>query len=225
MRQPNDDSPKPEEAEASDAVQPSETPTPAPSGKTDVPVVPRQGPPSVPPPGFPPSGADAATGLAPEAFAQRRRFPVLGASLWIFGALLWAYLIMGEWVIHLKLPEGVGVLVVAIAYGVAWFTSVRELGQSGSRWKLVVPGLVAVVLFAATLLLVSGLFGSSRRSTIAAVTMSLWFFSAAVYVLGRHLRARSRVNRTRWQAAGSIALWIVSGLVTLVSLIATMARA
>ena len=132
---------------------------------------------------------------------------MLGASLWIFGALLWAYLVMGEWVLQLSLPESVAILVVILAYGIAWFTSGRGLITGAGRWKVVVPGIAAVVLFVMTLLVVAGLFGSSRRSTVAAVTISLWFFSASMYVLGRHLRARPRVTRTRWQAAGTIVLW------------------
>lgn len=223
MSQPNEDSPEPTTFRASDPIEAGEAPAEADNG--DAPEEPRVGPPSVPPPGFPPPGVDTLPSVMPEALGRRRGSPVLGASLWIFGALLWAYVVMGEWVIHLSLPEGLAVLIVAIAYGLAWVTSGRGLGEGAGRWKVVVPGIAALVLFFVILLLVAGLFGSGRRSTVAAVTVCLWFFSAAVYVLGRHLRARPRVTRSRWQAAGTIVLWIVSGLMTLVSLIATLARA
>jgi hypothetical protein len=81
-------------------------------------------------------------------------------------------------------------------------------------------------LFVTTLFLAATLFGTSRRSHIAGITLLLWFFSATMLLLGRRwtLRAHSR-RRLRWPVAATVVLWVISGLVTLIALVSTLSRA
>lgn len=151
---------------------------------------------------------------------------LMGASLWTYGALLWAYVVMGEWVLGAKLPEVLGLGVVLMSFGLAWSASVRDARRAGAdRWKLVTPGVTGLVLFALTIALASLLFASSRRGSVAATTVGLWLFAAAVYAAGRVLTARRKAKLSGWQLARSIALWVLSGLVTLVSMLAALSRA
>lgn len=191
-------------------------------------------PPIAPPPFAPPPFAPAPpppdmAPPAPPAFAleipTRRGHPVLGASLWIFGALLWAYLVVGEWVLRFHLPEGVGALVVIAAYGTAWLSAIRDLTTPADRWRRLVPGGAGVGLFVAMLLFVTLLFGTTRQSVVGAITVLLWFFSAGVYITGRYVTARPRVARTRARLAATIVLWLISGLGTLVFVASTLRHA
>ena len=43
---------------------------------------------------------------------RRASRPLIGASLWCFGALFWSYLVVGEIVVWTALPEALGVLAV-----------------------------------------------------------------------------------------------------------------
>lgn len=179
--------------------------------------VPPFGPPLAPPPPFPPF----------ETLPQLRPgHPVLGPSLWTFGALLWAYLVIGECVLSFGLPEAVGFVLVLLAYGIAWLASMPDTAAPANRWQKLAPGVTGLALFITTLFFAATLFGTSRRSHIAGITLLLWFFSATMLLLGRRwtLRAHSR-RRLRWPVAGTVVLWVISGLVTLVALVSTLSRA
>lgn len=150
---------------------------------------------------------------------------MFGASLWIFGALLWAYLVVGEWVLRFDLPEALGALVVIGAYGVAWLASVRDLTAPADRSRRLVPGGVGLGLFVVTVLFVTLLFGTTRQSIVGAITVLLWFFSAAVYIAGRFVTARPRVKQTRTRVAATVVLRLLVGLGTLVSVASILSRA
>lgn len=192
-------------------------------------------PPFLPPPVAPPPFAappHPPPGMAPpmpHAFVPevpvRRGHPVIGASLWTYGALLWAYVVLGEWVLRFNLPEGMGALTVIAAFGVAWLSAVRDLKTPADRWRRWVPGVAGFGLFVVTVLLVTLLFGTTRRSIVGAITVMFWFFSAAVYIAGRVVTARPRVARTRARTAATVLLWLVSGLGTLVSVASTLSNA
>lgn len=181
---------------------------------------PRMAPPSQPPPGM--VALPPATDLAPTA---RRGHPVLGASLWTFGALLWAYVVMGEWVLRFQLPEAMGALTVIAAYGLAWLSAVRDLNTPADRWRRLLPGPIGFGLFVLTVLLVTLLFGTTRQSIVGAITVFLWFFSAAVYIAGRYVTARPRRPRTRARTVATVVLWLISGVGTLMFVVSTLSRA
>lgn len=164
--------------------------------------------------------------LAASAFRVRRERPVLGPSLWIGGALLWAYVVMGEWVVTIELPEVLGWLVVLLAYAVSWVFAVRRLAPERRRALFVVtPGVLGLVWFVFVVFFISSLLGSSRRSVVAGITVMLWFISAAMFGAGRQLTAKRRTKLEGWPRAGVAMLWVVAGLGTLVSLLAALERA
>lgn len=183
------------------------------------------GPPSQPPPGMAPPGMAPPPPATDLALTARRGHPVLGASLWTFGALLWAYVVMGEWVLRFQLPEAMGALTVIAAYGLAWLSAVRDLNSPADRWRRLLPGPIGFGLFVMTVLLVTLLFGTTRRSIVGAITVFLWFFSAAVYIAGRYVTARPRRPRTRARTVATVVLWLLSGVGTLIFVVSTLSRA
>jgi len=172
--------------------------------------------PPFPPPPFAP--VPNAPHLFTDQFRVPRGRPVLGGSLWVFGAVLWAYVVMGEWVLRFDLPEAWGALVVLASYGLAWFSCVEHLRAPADRWRKLTPGALGLVLFVILILLVTSLFGTTRQSVVGGVTLLLWFFAAAFYMLGRRLTGRPRVIQPRRRTAATVALWLVSGLGTIASL-------
>jgi len=197
------------------------------------PMTPPPNPPPhfAPPPNAPPPFAQPAPMVAPPleppafeaaAFAApmrtRRGRPVLGASLWIFGALLWAYVVMGEWVLKFELPEAFAALAVLAAAGMAWLSATRHLTQ---RPQQLTPAALGVGLFVVTLI-VSTMVATHRRSVEEGVAVLMWFFSAGVYFLGRYLTARPRETRTSWPIAATVAFWLMAGVGTLGSLMSIL---
>jgi hypothetical protein len=146
--------------------------------------------------------------------------------LWITGALLWAYVVVGEWVVTIELPELVGWVIVLFAYASAWRTSVlRVPRQRRKLWLTVAPGIVALFLFIQILVFVASFFGSSRRSHVAAVTVMLWFLSAGLFAAGRQLTRKRQGKLTGTRRAALASLWVASALGTLIALFAAMERA
>ena len=239
----SDESPRPETPPTSLAPVESgpveqEPPPILPPPFAPAPVTPPPNPPPhfAPPPNAPPAFAPPALAPAPVAappleqppfdpapFATparaRRGRPVLGASFWIFGALLWAFVVMGEWVLKFELPEAFAVLAVLTTAGIAWFSATRHLKQ---RSQQVAPAALGLGLFVVTLIF-STMVSTHRRSVEEGVAVLLWFFSAGIYFLGRYLTARPRQGRAALPLAATIAFWLMAGVGTLGSLMSILA--
>lgn len=158
----------------------------------------------------------------PNFFRQKSR-PLLGGVLWTFGALLWAYLVMGELVVHFELNEVLAVLVVAAVLGISWYGAARH-APAGNLGRKIAPGVLGIVLFFVALVFVSAVFGSSRQRTVEALTVAFWFPALLAYVLGRNLIRAPKPERSRPQRVGVIALWIASSLVTALALLSATTR-
>src|SRR5262245_50793704 len=61
---------------------------------------------------------------------QRVQRPLLGATLWCFGALFWSYLVVGEIVVWTAAPEALGVIAVLGAFGFAWYRATSQVPQA-----------------------------------------------------------------------------------------------
>jgi hypothetical protein len=149
--------------------------------------------------------------------------PRAAATLRIFGALLWAYVVLGEWVIGLALPEPLAVVLVAAVFGLTWRTSVGR-GPGTPVLDKVMPGPFALILWLLLLSLSSALPGSAEPSRIEAVSASLCCIGAATFFVasGWHAtpaRARTfRQRATRWLARG------VVGSGTLLAIVSALSR-
>jgi hypothetical protein len=179
--------------------------------------VPATAPAAVPQPDVDTTAIDSAW---PEAATPpSRRRPLLGPSLWIFGVLLWAYVVLGELVVTLDFPELLAVLIVLSALAGAWWLSA---GRADSGMRRIAPLLIAIGLWAGVIAL-SARAESGRSKTVALVTIALTLFALLSFALGRYL---TRVPRpaTKLRRAGRVALWLISALVTLVTLASSMSR-
>ncbi|HYP97224.1 MAG TPA: hypothetical protein VER96_01035 [Polyangiaceae bacterium] len=142
--------------------------------------------------------------------------PMIGATLWCFGALFWAYLVVGEIVVWTAFPEALGILAVLIAFGLAWHRATSQLPQA-PRWRWLLPGIVAFFSWVFTLLISSAAFSTGGRKEAELVALLLWAFAGASYALGRHLTAQQAVPMNPNARAGRIALWLIAGIATLMA--------
>lgn len=175
--------------------------------------------PQYPPP--PPLPVEMPREFAP-AFRERPVHPLLGPSFWIFGTLAWAYVVLGELVVGLGLPELLGALMVIASAGYAWVVA-SGLGD-GHRFapKQLIPLLLAFLLFVLFIAFAVSLLGSHSRSQISAVTILLWFLSVFAVLLGRRWTPRESRARSTGDRVRAAALWTLAVLGTLVAMISAM---
>jgi len=147
---------------------------------------------------------------------KRVQRPLVGATLWCFGALFWAYLVVGEIVLWTAVPEALGVLAVLGTFGVAWQRATSQMPQAPRvRWLL--PGIIAFFGWLFALLVCSALFSTGGRDKAELTALLLWSIAAATYALGRHLTAQNRLPLSMRARAGRIALWVIAGIATLMA--------
>ncbi len=201
------------------SVEPSVVPldTP-PSMPADPPVAPIEPPMAAPSP-------QLAYAAAPFASPSDQR--LLGPALWVAGAVLWAYAVLGELVVNVGFGEG---LAIPALFGVLvwnWFRVTKPLLDDGRTTRAALVAALSVGLFVASLFLVTMMFGSSQRSHFEAVTVLVCALGVLSYAVGRRkttLPPRAR----RAEGLARVApwfTWIVVGLFTLVAVISAMARA
>jgi hypothetical protein len=155
-------------------------------------------------------------------FYRGQRKTVFAPALWIFGALLWGYVVAGELVVNQGLPEGLAVLGVVGAVGGVWRASTAELRSERLPWPwLLVPLLLAIALFPVVLLLAIGLAGSSP-SAMVGVPIALWFVAALAVFFGRQRSPRPLRASTSAQHWKTLAVYAVSSLLTLFALISVV---
>lgn len=164
--------------------------------------------------------------LAIPDFRGHKRGSVVDATLWSFGALLWAYVVAGELVVGVNLPEPMALLAVLVAFGGAWYCAVAPGFRGGASFpRLVAPVFLAVGAFFSTILFACSVSGHST-SEVQAISVALWFVAVFAFAVGRE-RTRRRAAPSRVssdQRAARFALWLISGVATLGALIVGMSR-
>jgi hypothetical protein len=154
--------------------------------------------------------------LDPWVRPRRVQRPLLGASLWCFGALFWSYLVAGEIVVWTAVPEALGVLAVMGAFGLAWYGGTSQTPRL-PHWRWLLPGIIGFCLWLLTLLISTAIFSTGGRSSAEMAALLLWSFAASVYALGRRLTALDSVPLSPRARAGRIALWVIAGIATLLA--------
>ena len=146
----------------------------------------------------------------------RAQRPLLGASLWCFGALFWSYLVVGEIVVWTAVPEVLGILAVLVTFGVAWHRAISQMPHS-PRWRWLLPGTIAFFSWLLTLGLSTAVFSTGGRKQAEFAALLLWSFAGAIYALGRHLSAQQPAPLSKNARNGRIALWVIAGIATLMA--------
>ncbi|HKO52106.1 MAG TPA: hypothetical protein VJV79_30560 [Polyangiaceae bacterium] len=166
----------------------------------------------------PPPPAPLLQGFPLDPWARPRRVPrpLVGVSLWCFGALFWSYLVVGEIVVWTAVPEALGVLAVLGAFGVAWYRGTSQM-PAAPRWRVLLPGVIAFCSWLVALLMSAAVFSTGGRKNAELAALLLWAFAAGAYALGRRLTALNRVSSSPLERVSRIALWVIAGLATLMA--------
>ena len=212
----------------------TELPPTAPS----VPVAETQAP---PPPSASPYRAVpevvAPEALAPAQFAAPRRYSLPGACVFVFGVLLWAFLIMGELTTSyapgrhgMLVGEALAVVFVMATSAAAWRAALlRSLEASPASSPIAMQArgaLLAVVPFVLWLFVVfcaTALGKSVSKNMDGPITLLLLITSVASALGGRRMAGlRGPASSTRQRVITRL-LWVGGGLLTFVACIEVLA--
>lgn len=162
-------------------------------------------------PGFPQTPPE------PVPFQEPSADRLLGTSLWLFGALLWTYVVLGEWVVKASFPEPLAILIVIGVFAGSWYVSAKAPSHA-LRTHPILPGIIAFVSWAILLLLVSTLLGTHRTNEVAYLTVFLWVVGALSFWYGRRLLGDAKPSSAMVRKWTRVA-WGVVGIGTAVALI------
>jgi len=142
--------------------------------------------------------------------------PLVGVSLWCFGALFWSYLVVGEIVVWTAVPEVLGVLAVMGAFGVAWYRGTSQMPRA-PHFRILLPGIVAFFSWLIALVVSAAVFNTGGRKNAELAALLLWSFAATAYALGRRLTALKPVPLSTPARASRIACWVIATLATVMA--------
>lgn len=148
---------------------------------------------------------------------------VIAPTLVIYGAAFWAYLVLGELVVRLDFSERFA-FAALLGIFIRHCYSATERATYKGAFQRFIPGVLATLLWLVTLFVSAAVLGTSSRSSVAAVTLLLWFFAIAIYSIGRILsdgppptepKLTWRSGKRWWK----VSAWVVSVGFTAVALL------
>jgi hypothetical protein len=144
----------------------------------------------------------------------------LSQSLWIFGALLWAYVVLGRFVATYALPESLALPTLLAVLGLAVFRALELPRNTGAAWpRRAAPIAAGLGLFVLVLLIAVSLAATAGPHP-GALDVALWFVAAFALFIGRQRARRDLPGRAAtllgyfvWAACGAATLFaLLSGL-------------
>ncbi len=110
--------------------------------------------------------------IGEQLLVARRR----GTAIWYAGVVLWAYTIVGEWVVGAELPEFFG---WSAFVGIAVGAYLHGANRVGTNWMVKI-GAASVASLIVFVVLLSSVVGSSQRSEYQAISLLLLGMSIAL---------------------------------------------
>ena len=124
--------------------------------------------------------------------------PVLGPGICIFGSLLWAYVVAGEFTTAGIIGEWPALLTVVLVTSVTWYMAVRlslavRLGRFGMLGRTLAP-MAFAVLSALLIAIAMAILGESRGHDMA-VTLCCLALGAGAFIGGLRLTVVGRFKQ------------------------------
>jgi hypothetical protein len=159
--------------------------------------------------------------------APRVPRPVVGPAMSVFGALLWTFVVAGQfttsWMSGAPLGEGAAIAMVFFGTLVAWFLAVRRSqivpvsGRGALFGRALAIGAMAFGLFVAVVLGATFLGAVSSQNHDLVIALALLALSAVASFMGPRVTAPVRAARTHSAQLASVALWIGAAIVSAIA--------
>jgi len=170
-------------------------------------------------------GAAEATFVLPPA---RKPRPILGASITLFAAMLWAFVVAGQlttsWSSGAPIGQGTAAVFVLVATALGWIGGLRQgyaVTPSVTTGRLVGRaigvGMLGFVLFVLTIFgaAIAGNVASKNHDFLVAFLLVMVALVAAI--AGPKITSPVPIERTHRMRVALIAMWVAGTLVTLIA--------
>jgi hypothetical protein len=121
-----------------------------------------------------------------------RPHPIIGPGLWIFGAMLWAYVVLGEYTTAGFIGEAISVSLLTFAVGACWYFAVQRCSVPSQRkfvrlGRALVPGFIALLLLVGCALFMNFVGESSHQNQDVPMTLAFMVIGILAFFGGRRL--------------------------------------
>ncbi len=121
-----------------------------------------------------------------------RTHPILGPAIWTFGAMLWAYVVLGEYTTAGFIGESIAVSLLVFAAGASWYFAVRHrsLASQGKIVRLglkLAPGFIALLLLTGCALFMDYVGESSHQNQDIPMTLAFMVLGVLAFFWGQRL--------------------------------------
>lgn len=171
--------------------------------------------------------ADAPPQLDATPLGPRPR-PLLGPALSVFGMLLWAFVVAGQfttsWMFGTPLGQGTAVSAVLVTTFAMWIASLRRSRivapprrSTHLFWRAVGVSVIAFLMFVVCLLGATFAGAVASRNHDLAIAVTLVIISTSAAIAGARLTSPTAPERTHGQRFALVAAWIAGALLTLMA--------
>ncbi len=118
--------------------------------------------------------------------------PIVGPALWTFGAMLWAYVVLGEYTTAGFIDEAIAVSLLTFAAGACWYLAVRRGPMTapfhaGILGRKILPGIIALLLAAGCALFMNFIGESSQRNLDVPMSLAFMVLGMLTFFGGQRL--------------------------------------
>jgi hypothetical protein len=146
--------------------------------------------------------------------------PLFAQALWMFGALLWGYVVLGEFVTTYGMPEVLALLSLLAILGFSALGALELPRRNRAPFSRKAGAVASALgLFGAIWLLTIS-FTSSAHIHPGAVSVALWFVAAFALFFGRNRARREQARKP--PVLRDYFAWAACGLSTLFALLSAL---
>jgi len=118
--------------------------------------------------------------------------PIIGTSVWTFGAMLWAYVVLGEYTTAGFIGEAVAGPILILVAAVSWAIAVRRSlvtppRRFGILGRALVPGAIALLLLTFCALFMNFVGESSHQNQDVPMTLAFMVLGMLAFFGGQRL--------------------------------------
>lgn len=149
--------------------------------------------------------------------------PILGGAVWTYGALLWAFVIFGQfttsWGLSTPLNQTAAIVIVLIIMSIAWIKSLRHgsIAAPGNIAGRALGILMLSFTFFGVTWVLSIIGGAMTGKMSGLVPFCLVGVALLSVIFGARMTSPIKLERSHGQRFASVVMWILGTILTLVA--------
>ena len=126
--------------------------------------------------------------------------PILGPSIWTFGAMLWAYIVLGEYTTAGFIGEAIAGAILILVAAACWTIAVKRslvapLGRLRILGRVLFQGIIAILLSTGCALFMNFVGESSHKNQDVPMTLAFMVLGMVAFLGGQRLTGSADIRR------------------------------